>query len=231
VTNPYTGAREPLVSYLADRAELGLLHMVAGDPARVPSLALFARPDYYLTDGPTTCAPASCVQVDPQSAYNHGDVDPAINTTWFALAGPGVARRGVDHSVWADETDIRPTLMALTGLRDSYRHDGRVLSEVLQDRLGLPFEQLAAALKAINAPVGSLGLASLAVATAAIESNQPGDAAYQAYLARMASLTARRDTLADQILGQLESAAFEHRPLSPTTVQNEVAQANALVIS
>ena len=47
----------------------------------------------------------------------------------------------------------------------------------------------------------------------------------------MASLTARRDTLADQILGQLESAAFEHRPLSPTTVQNEVAQANALVIS
>ena len=140
-----------------------------------------------------------------------------------------MARRGVDDSVWADEADIRPTLMALTGLRDSYRHDGRVLSEVLKHRLGLPFEQLAAALKRIDAPVGPLGLASLAVATAAIESNQAGDAAYQAYLTRMASLTPRRDALADQILGQLESAAFERRSLSGTTVQNEVARANALV--
>jgi hypothetical protein len=229
VTNPYTGAPEPLARFLADRAELGLLHMVAGDPARVPSLVLFARPDYSVVDGSSSCAPSRCVHVDPQSAYNHGAVDPAINTTWFALAGPGVARRGVDHAVWADETDIRPTLLALTGLRDSYRHDGRVLSEVLQRPLGPSYEQLAVALKRINAPVGPLGLASLAVATRAIGSDQPGDVAYQAYLTRLASLTARRDALAGQILGQLESAAFDGRPLPPGITRSESAQADALV--
>jgi hypothetical protein len=203
--------------------------MVGGDPARVPNLVLFARPDYYVMDGPASCRPTTCVHVDQQSAYNHGGVEPAMNTTWFALAGPGVAHRGVDRGVWSDETDVRPTLLALTGLRDSYRHDGRVLSEVLRHPLGPAYEQLAAALKRIDAPVGPLGLASLAVATAAIESDQPGDTAYQAYLARMASVTARRDALAGLILGQLESAAFAGRPLSPETARSEAAQADALV--
>ena len=32
---------------------------------------------------------------------------------------------------WVDQTDIRPTLMYLAGLRDDYRPDGRVISEVL----------------------------------------------------------------------------------------------------
>jgi hypothetical protein len=229
VTNPYSGAREPLTRFLADRPELNLLHMVGGDPARVPSLVLFARPDYYLMDGTASCGSSSCVRVDPQSAYNHGDVDPAVNTTWFALAGPGVARRGVDHSVWADETDIRPTLLALTGLRDTYRHDGRVLSEVLRNPLGPAYEQLAAALKRIDAPVGPLGLASLAMATRAIESDQPNDAAYQAYLNTLASVTTRRNALAGQMLGQLEAAAFAGRPLSPRIARDESAQADALI--
>ena len=35
-----------------------------------------------------------------------------------------------DHSKgpWVDETDIRPTIMYLTGLRDDYEHDGRVIT-------------------------------------------------------------------------------------------------------
>jgi hypothetical protein len=229
VTNPYGGAREPLARFLADRSELKLLHMVAGDPARVPDLVLFARPDYYAVDGPATCTPSSCAHVDSQSAYNHGDVDPAINTTWVAFAGPGVARRGVDRSVWADETDTRPTLLALTGLRDSYRHDGRVLSEVLLHSLGHPYEQLAQSLERIDSPVGPLGLASLALATSAIESDTPVDGVYRAYLTRTASLTARRAALAGTILGQLEAAAFSGRPLSAETARTESAQADALV--
>jgi len=32
---------------------------------------------------------------------------------------------------WVDETDIRPTLMYLTGLKDDYEHDGRVITKVL----------------------------------------------------------------------------------------------------
>jgi hypothetical protein len=229
VTNPYTGAAEQLIHFVADRAELSLLHMVGGDSARVPNLVLFARPDYYVMDGPQRCATPACVRADRQSAYNHGGVDPAMNTTWFALAGPGVAREGVDHRVWADETDVRPTLLALAGLRDSYLHDGRVLSEVLQHPLGPEYERLAAALKRIDAPVGPLGLATLAIATGAVESDQPGDAVYRAYLAWMASLTARRDALAGRMLQQLDEAAFTGRPLSPETAQGEATQADALL--
>ncbi len=32
---------------------------------------------------------------------------------------------------WVDETDIRPTIMYLTGLRDDYEHDGRVITQIL----------------------------------------------------------------------------------------------------
>jgi hypothetical protein len=152
-----------------------------------------------------------------------------VNTTWFALAGPGVARKGLDATVWADEADLRPTLMALSGLRDSYPHDGRVLSEVLARPLGSDYETLAAALERIDAPVGPLALASLAAATRAVESDTPQDAAYLAYEAQAASLLARRDALADRMRDQLEAAAYAGRPLSPEAVGDESAQAEALV--
>ena len=47
--NPYTGThtrRSP--NYLADPTEEAILHMVNADPARTPTLAMFAKPDYYL---------------------------------------------------------------------------------------------------------------------------------------------------------------------------------------
>jgi hypothetical protein len=34
--------------------------------------------------------------------------------------------------VFSDHTDVRPTLMALLGLKDDYVHDGRVLAEWLE---------------------------------------------------------------------------------------------------
>ena len=34
---------------------------------------------------------------------------------------------------WTDETDIRPTLIYLTGLKDDYEHDGRVITQILAD--------------------------------------------------------------------------------------------------
>jgi hypothetical protein len=37
-----------------------------------------------------------------------------------------VTARGVDSSTFADETDMRPTILALTGLEDDYQSDGRV---------------------------------------------------------------------------------------------------------
>ncbi|HWD56417.1 MAG TPA: hypothetical protein VG346_14925 [Acidimicrobiales bacterium] len=51
-------------------------------------------------------------------------------------AGPNSGQTTVPASgttgTWVDETDIRPMLMYLTGLRDDYEHDGRVIIEILQ---------------------------------------------------------------------------------------------------
>src|SRR5581483_11137133 len=106
------------------------------------------------------------------------DVGPDINTAWLGLAGPGVQHGVVDRQTWADHTDVRPTVMALTGLKDSYSSDGRVLFEVLQDGV-LPaavadqkdaLTNLARDYKRINAPLNELGMWTLAAASASLAS-------------------------------------------------------------
>ena len=49
--NPYAGQTQPIANYLADPTEEAILHMVNADPARTPTLAEFAKPDYYLAAG------------------------------------------------------------------------------------------------------------------------------------------------------------------------------------
>jgi hypothetical protein len=67
--------------------------------------------------------------------------------------------KSCDVACLADHADVRPTILALTGLKDDYSHDG-----------GLTM-QMARVYKQINAPVGQLGLASLDISTRALESN------------------------------------------------------------
>ena len=153
--NPYTGTTQKIANYLADPAEEAILHMVNADPARTPTFALFAKPDYFLSPGAANCARRAC-RSEPGFAYNHGDYAAEINTNYTAFAGPGVRHLGLDGTsaangpnsagpnsgqtevvnsgttgTWMDETDIRPTLMYLTGLKDDYEHDGRVITEIL----------------------------------------------------------------------------------------------------
>ena len=59
--NPYTGGTQNIANYIADPVEEGILHMVNADPARTPSFALFAKPDYFLSTGSATCPAAGCV--------------------------------------------------------------------------------------------------------------------------------------------------------------------------
>ncbi len=105
--NPYTGTTQKIANYLADPTEEAILHMVNADPARTPTLAEFAKPDYYLTQGPATCdatvtgstasaSPADCVTVNPGFAYDHGDYAAEINTNYVGFAGPGVKQLGLD---------------------------------------------------------------------------------------------------------------------------------------
>ena len=64
------------------------MHMVNADPARTPTFALFAKPDYYLFDGGTSCSGA-CVTQNTGFAWDHGDYAAEINNNWVGLVGPG----------------------------------------------------------------------------------------------------------------------------------------------
>ncbi|HSV24826.1 MAG TPA: hypothetical protein VLJ17_17560 [Xanthobacteraceae bacterium] len=214
--NPITGQTDKLSVFLADQAEMRLLHMVTSSPARTPTLTMFGNEDYFFFNGSTadcSVAPA-CIVEDPGFAWNHGDVQQDITRTWFAMAGPGVRTLGRNDEVFSDHTDIRPTIMALLGLNDDYIHDGRVLVEDL-DEQALPhqlrdgredFAELAKVYKQLNAPLGSLGRNSLKFANRAITSD---DTTYRKYLKQIGDITVARDQLAAQINTVLNAAAFE----------------------
>jgi len=238
--NPYTGTTQPIANYLADPTEEAILHMVNADPARTPTFALFAKPDYYLSAGSTACSP--CVTQNPGFAYNHGDYAAEIDTNWLGIVGPGVKNLGVDGSqpaggpssagpdsgqvtvpgsgttgTWLDETDVRPTIMYLTGLRDDYEHDGRVITQILTDpnrALSGPWvADLGDCYKQLNSSVGQFGTDTLIASTNAIESNSAGDATYQHVNRALRLLEVARDRLAGAIKGELEAAAFQDAPV------------------
>jgi hypothetical protein len=107
--NPYAGSNQAIANYLADPTEMAILHMVNADPARTPTLAEFAKPDYYLEQGSATCnasttgtssadASTDCVTVDDGFAWDHGDYAAEINTNYIGFVGPGVKHLGLDGS-------------------------------------------------------------------------------------------------------------------------------------
>ncbi|TDU03169.1 hypothetical protein EDD99_1586 [Streptomyces sp. 846.5] len=234
--NPITGTSGTINSYLADRTEMKLLHMVSGDPLRTPTFTSFADPNYYVYGGAASCA-SPCVALGPAFAWNHGDFATDINTTWLGLVGPGVRKLGTTGKVWSDHTDIRPTMLALLGLKDTYRSDGRVLTEFIS-RSALPdsladhlsaYQRLAAAYKQLDAGVGDFAAATLVISNRGVSSTSAGDTQYTATEATLAALGSARDGLADQIVALLDGAAFHHRSVDPRQAANLERQADQLI--
>jgi len=219
------GEVDQLAPFLADQAEMRFLHMVTSSPARTPTVTMFGNPDYFfqttssrLPINPTNCttSPATCVFQNNLFAWNHGDVQSDIVTTFLGIVGPGVRNTGIESAIWSDHTDVRPTMLALLGLKDDYVHDGRALVEVFQPQalnstlrhnFGA-YVQLATAYKQLNAPLGALARGTLGVATRAATSSTPGDSAYNAWLALIGGVTTQRDTLAAQMKAALDGATF-----------------------
>jgi hypothetical protein len=238
--DPYTGETVKVANYLADPVELSVLHMVTADPKRTPTVALFGNPDFYLQTGSASCAASvpgtsgSCESYDT-SVWNHGDVAPDINRSWMAFVGPGVRNLGIDHT-WASETDTRPTMMALLGLRDDYTHEGTVLSELLDPTefsaslANGAYAQLAQAYTQIESPVGPFGLATLAISTQGLASgSSTDDSAYQRSEQEIADLGHQRDFLGNQMIRFLEGAAFSGRRVPPGAATELEMRANQLV--
>ena len=241
-TDLATGQGVLLTNYLADPVEMNILHMVTGDPKRTGTFTLFANPDFWLSSGSSSCGSSCVSEPSGQDAWNHGDVAPSINTTWLGLAGPGVAKLGVDNSVWSDHTDIQPTMMALLGLRDDYAPDGVVLGDVIEPTALPPamlssyptLTKLARVYTRLEAAVGEFGLDTLAASTRALASDSPGDATYTTIEGKLTSLGAARDALAGQIQALLIGAEFGGQPLSTSASGRKalsalIIQANALL--
>ena len=188
-------------------------------------------------------APTTCTTINNEFAWNHGYYAPEINNTWLGLVGPGVKNVGTDgsgpgdpgspssagdansgtttdtqipnHGTWVDQADVRPTLMALTGLKDDYVEDGRVITEDLTFSPGKTgqgqFQPLAVCYKQLNSSVGEFGTDALLADTVAMKSGSASDdSTYERILSELQSLGSSRDTLATQIKNELFDAEFNN---------------------
>lgn len=227
--NPYTGVTEVVDNTLADRTEMGLLHMLTADRQRDPTFTMFAKPDYFLSTFPPTTG------INPAFNWNHGDISPDINVTWLGLVGPHVKHLGITGKMWTDHSDIRPTILALAGLKDDYAHQGipitRVISGLGEEGKGSELQRLAALYKQINAPVGQLSLDSIQFATRATLSTSAGDETYIKADTRIAGWAIRRDALAAKMIVLLDSTApsNENSRNQDGNAHNLAVQAQALL--
>ena len=237
VTNPLTNRTDKVAYQLADPVEEKILHFVSADAARTPTMTLFSGEDEYVGSGAQNCT-SSCVYTSSGYAWNHGGIWPDMQDIWSAYAGPGIKARGVDRSTWSDQTDMRPTELALVGLHDDYRVDGRVLVEELR-RAALPqalrrhrsvLRRLGRVYKQILGSDASFAEATLAASTRALESGSAGgDATYDRIENALVALDARRDSVASAMSAQLLGAAFGARPVDPGRAADLVRAGRKLI--
>jgi hypothetical protein len=244
--NPYTGVdQHNIMVALADHTGMKTLHMITADPFRTPTFTPFADPDWFFfaTGGttPATCAtPTACAFIPPRTnqsfAWNHGDIQDEIASTWIGLVGPGVDQAGINSAIWSDHTDLRPTILTLLGLKDDYTSDGRLLAEALTGwaipsavKKGGNFVPLAQVYKQLNASFGAFDMDILHASTRALAANDAGDATYSSIEGQIQSLTSQRDALAGQIKSALDGATFNGQVLSNAQASSLMAQAQSLL--
>jgi len=236
--NPITGHTDQLSDKLVDRVGMGALHMITGDPLRTPTFVDFMNPAYFGFAGASNCT-SPCVTA-PGSwshgtfAWNHGGYTPDIVRIWAGFVGPGVRQSG-DDTTWVDHTDLRPTVLSLTGLTDDYVDDGRVITEILDAR-AVPqslrahretLRRLGAAYKQINAPLGQFGFDVLQISDAAVRSTD--EARYTRLAAAIQQLGADRNTIAGRMRTLLAQAAFGDTAINEQEAKSLIAQAQALL--
>jgi hypothetical protein len=254
MTNPhdvYSGVdNEKIARYQAGALEERVLHMQTADPLRLPTYTLFPKPDYFFST-----AGSPNVTVNSGFAYDHGYYSPNIDITWVGFAGKGVAANGVDGpspaqgnqpsdpesnntvpeaskvGTWVEETDIRPTMLFLTGLSDDYTSDGHVIAQALKTVPGnlKATEDLAAGYDQINSSVGELATDTLIADTKALASgSSANDGVFTTEQNTLGKLADDRDAAATTIKQMLSDAAAGKRP-NQGQVADELATINDLL--
>ena len=131
--------------------------------------------------------------------------------------GPGVKHLGQTSRTWSDHTDLRPTILALAGLKDSYEEDGVVLTDFLRSSAlprgqrhdGESLHELTTVYKQVTAPFGDYGHNTLLASTSAVASGSAADDShYVSVENQLSTLTSERDALAAKMRTALNNAAF-----------------------
>src|SRR6476620_107435 len=242
--NPYTNAvQNNILVALADNTEIKTLHLVTSDPFRTPTFTPFADPDWFFfaTGGANCAAPSDCAFIPPRGpssfAWNHGDIQDEIASTWVGMVGPGV-KTDPNYTGWTDHTDVRPTMLTLLGLKDDYQTDGRAVVEPLFDwavpqtlrahqetllRLGAVYKQL-------TASFGTFAMYTLVASTKALASgSSTDDSTYTTIEGKIADLTTQRDALMAQIRTGLNNAEFAGQALNEQQAKGWIASAQSLI--
>jgi hypothetical protein len=244
-TNPYTGSvQNNIMVALADKTEMKALHMVTADPFRTPTFTPFADPNWFFfaSGTPATCATdAACASIPARTnqsfAWNHGDIQDEIASTWAGYVGPGVKHIGDTGRVWTDHTDHRPTVLTLLGLKDDYQTDGRAVTEIanvnalpVSLRVHHPsLQRLGDSYKQLMASFGSFSMDTLVASTRALASNSAGDQTYTDTESAIAALTNQRDALAAQIRAGFNQAQFDGVKLSENQIKAWIRASNSLL--
>jgi hypothetical protein len=133
-----------------------------------------------------------------------------------------------------DLTDIRPTLLSLAGLRDSYLDDGpRAQRDHERTRRALSqprYLQLAQCYKQLNAGVGTFATSTLLADTAALKSGSTiSDDTFVSTQARLRNLLKQRDTLATEMKTRLNRAAFDGAAIPHSVAVSQLARCDAIL--
>jgi hypothetical protein len=220
-----------LAQFLADPVEEQTLHMINADPSRTPTFTMFGNPDFFFQLSNPCSGVPQCVS--SAFAWNHGDVQQEIGNTWVGMVGPGINDGGIDSTTWTDHTNVRPTMLTLLGLKDDYVDDGHAITQAF-DSKSLPstfdasnIAELENAYEQLNASFGEFAMATLKASTTALSSSS--DPKYTSIEAQIASLTAQRNTLADQIKGAFNNASVGGQAISQSQAATWISQANSLI--
>ena len=125
-TRTRTRSRTTSWSRWRTQTEMKTLHMVTSDPVRTPTFTPFADPGLVLLrDRRGNCAtPAECAFIPPRSsqsfAWNHGDIQDEIASTWVGMVGPG-RQDGIPTASTLDRSHRRSADDA-----DAARSEGRL---------------------------------------------------------------------------------------------------------
>ena len=250
--NPIINQYVPITVNMADETEETILHMVNSDPNREPTLTLFGDPSFYFQSSCGTGASSDpgCPIQNNGFAWNHGDIQPEIATTWQGWVGPGIKNLGETSSVWTDHTDARSTMMTVLGLHDDYSWDGAAIAQIIgsthsgwdwwsHGERALPwsirvderdYQDLAAVYKQLDAPFGEFGLGTLDADTTALASGSSSDdTAYTDTSSELQACENQRTALVSQIQAVIEAAETGRAPVSSWDARSLIGRADRLI--